>query len=58
LILICVCVCEEIEIERAYLLSLIFVIKPSTVVTTPPIVRLPLVSSKSSSGIFILAVSD
>lgn len=45
------------EREReAYLLSLIFVIKPSTVVTIPP--RVPLASSKSSSGIFTLAVSD
>lgn len=42
--------------EKANLLSLIFVIKPSTVVTIPP--RVPLASSKSSSGTFTLAVSD
>lgn len=42
--------------EREYWLSLIFEIKPSTVVTSPP--RVPLASSNSSSGIFTLAVSD
>lgn len=44
------------EKEVAYLLSLICVIKPSTVVTSPPMV--PLASSKSSSGTCTLAVSD
>lgn len=39
-----------------YLLSLIFVIRPSIVVTTPPSV--PLASSNSISGIITLAVSD
>jgi hypothetical protein len=42
--------------EGAYLLSLICVIKPSIVVTSPP--RVPLPNSKSSSGTFTLAVSD
>lgn len=49
--------CKKIKKdEKSYSLSLIFVIRPSTVVTIPP--RVPPASSKSSSGILTPAVSD
>lgn len=48
--------CDIYTKKREQLPSLIFVTKPSTVVTIPP--NVPLVSSNSISGIITLAVSD